>query len=171
MKRLALSLEDLKPSDIARLFNKCSVTESGCWEWTGGSVADGYGGMDCVIGGRRRTVRSHRLAYTILVGTVPIELDLDHLCENRLCINPFHLEPVDHRTNVLRSQPVALSGYLGVRKARGRWTARINTAGQQRHLGTFDTPEAAALAYDAAARSAYGPNTPTNFPDDQSAAS
>lgn len=78
------------------------VDKSGdCWLWTGGWVNDGYGRIN--LGGRGgRAVSVHRLAYELLVGPIPSGKELDHLCRNRACVNPAHLEPVDRRLNILR---------------------------------------------------------------------
>jgi len=46
--------------------------------------------------------RAHRLSYEELVTEIPSGLELDHLCRNPACVNPWHLEPVPHRVNVLR---------------------------------------------------------------------
>lgn len=67
-----------------------------CWEWTGTRSAKGYG----VFSG----VRAHRAAYELLVGPIPAGLTIDHLCRNRACINPAHLEPVTNRENILRGE-------------------------------------------------------------------
>jgi hypothetical protein len=78
---------------------------NGCWQWTGHRNKGGYGLMR---GRDWRDVhqRAHRLTYELLVGPIPEGLELDHLCRNRGCVNPAHLEPVSHRVNILRS-PVA----------------------------------------------------------------
>lgn len=73
-----------------------------CWEWTAGK-SSGYGYLS--IGGGRGAprVRVHRYSYELLVGPIPTGLEIDHLCENRACVNPAHLEPVTHRDNMLRA--------------------------------------------------------------------
>lgn len=81
----------------ARILRRIQVTPEGCWQWTGG-LSDGYGTV--YMNGANR--RSHRAAYLILVGPVPDGLDLDHLCRNRACCNPEHLEPVTRSVNSLR---------------------------------------------------------------------
>lgn len=72
--------------------------ETGCWEWTGYRFQDGYGGIK---NGRSWRV-AHRVLYELLVGRVPLGLQLDHLCRVRHCVNPQHLEPVTASENVRR---------------------------------------------------------------------
>lgn len=70
-----------------------------CWEWSGGHTSQGYG--EVTRGGRLQL--AHRYAYELLVGPIPVGLQIDHLCRNRGCLNPDHLEPVSRRTNLMRS--------------------------------------------------------------------
>ena len=70
----------------------------GCWVWMAGRSAQGYGRF--WIDGDTRA--AYRVAYEVLVGPVPDGLQLDHLCRNRACVNPGHLEPVTVVTNVMR---------------------------------------------------------------------
>lgn len=75
-----------------------------CWNWTGFVSTNGYG----QVGFRRRMRPAHRVIYELIVGVeVAPHLDLDHLCRNRRCCNPRHLEPVDRQTNVLRGEGLA----------------------------------------------------------------
>ena len=74
---------------------------SGCWLWTGAINQDGYGIMQ--IGGRKgRRAYSHRVAYETFVGAIPRELQIDHKCRVRCCINPAHLEAVTQLENIRR---------------------------------------------------------------------
>ncbi len=70
----------------------------GCWEWTGAEVG-GYGYFR--LGPRQ--VKAHRMAYELLVGPIPDDLVIDHLCRNTGCVNPAHMEPVSAGENVRRA--------------------------------------------------------------------
>lgn len=69
----------------------------GCWEWSAGRQ-QGYGRLRL----RGQTRRAHVIVYEWLMGPVPGGMVLDHLCRNRACVRPDHLEPVTDRTNILR---------------------------------------------------------------------
>lgn len=72
---------------------------SGCWLWTGCDNTFGYG-LIRIPGGKLKT--AHRVLYELLRGPVAKELDLDHLCRVRCCVNPDHLEPVSRSENLKR---------------------------------------------------------------------
>jgi len=84
------------------------VTETGCWIWLQYLAPNGYGR----VGWKGRIEWAHRVAYQEIHGPIPPGLQIDHLCRNRACVNPDHLEPVTSRTNVRRG-----NGFAG-RRAR-----------------------------------------------------
>lgn len=92
----------MKTDLLDRLSNRFTVGD-GCWEWTAGRTGGGYGAI--MVEGRQST--AHRVVYEVFVGPIPIGLDLDHLCRNRGCVRPDHLEPVTRRENLLRGETLA----------------------------------------------------------------
>lgn len=80
------------------------VEKTDCWNWTGNLNTDGYGRF--WDGENRRHVQAHRWSYEKLRSAIGPGLQIDHLCRNRRCVNPDHLEPVTPRVNTLRSTAV-----------------------------------------------------------------
>lgn len=76
--------------------------ETHCWDWVARKDRDGYG----AIKANRKLWRAHRLSYELHVGPIPSGLQLDHLCRNRGCVNPAHLDPVSSRENTRRAPHV-----------------------------------------------------------------
>lgn len=73
---------------------------NGCWQWRK-ATSGGYG----IINWNGRKHYAHRVSYQLFVGDIPAGLQLDHLCRNRGCVNPEHLQPVTPQVNTLRSAP------------------------------------------------------------------
>ena len=84
-------------STSRRFWAKVWKTE-GCWFWTASVDRNGYGQFRLGT----RTVKAHRAAYEELIGAMPEGLEPDHLCRQRRCVNPAHIEMVSHRENILR---------------------------------------------------------------------
>lgn len=89
----------VRPSTDAERFWLKVDKSDGCWLWTGATASEGRYGAATLD---KRVQPAHRVAWQLVNGPIPDGLDLDHLCRRTLCVRPDHLEPVDHRTNVLR---------------------------------------------------------------------
>lgn len=84
-----------------RIAAKIAVDDNGCWNWTGYIYPNGYGYThERIARGVFKAAYSHRFVYEQLVG--PIENVIDHLCRNRRCCNPAHLEDVPGAENLRR---------------------------------------------------------------------
>jgi len=83
-----------------RFWEKVKKTET-CWEWVAGKVSDGYGTFHVAPG--QGMGSAHIVSWEMARGPVPEGLEIDHLCRNRSCVNPDHMEAVTHRVNSLRS--------------------------------------------------------------------
>lgn len=82
---------------LLRFFKKLEKSEA-CWFWKNNLTENGYGRFYY----KGKVLLAHRWAYEFYKGPIPKELELDHLCRNRNCVNPDHLEPVSRKENVKR---------------------------------------------------------------------
>jgi hypothetical protein len=79
-------------------FEKYYVAQpDGCWQWIGGLDRDGYGRYQ-----RKGVLLAHRASVILHGQKIPDGMQIDHLCRNRACVNPDHLEIVTARTNTAR---------------------------------------------------------------------
>jgi hypothetical protein len=74
---------------------------SNCWLWSG-TIFHGYGRIGFRIGGKDYGLRAHRVAYYLCHGNISDDLTIDHLCHNKPCVNPRHLEQINLLENVRR---------------------------------------------------------------------
>jgi hypothetical protein len=88
----------MPPGTIQTTLDRLVKRENGCHEWPGCLQSEGYG----MVTLHRKRHYVHRLVYEYHRGPIPEGLELDHLCRNRRCANPDHLEPVTHQVNCHR---------------------------------------------------------------------
>ena len=85
-------------SYLLRFCDKVRPLDNGCWEWQSTINHKGYG----LFQYKGRNISTHRFSYLIIAACIPRELQIDHLCRNRRCVNPSHMELVTSRENSLR---------------------------------------------------------------------
>jgi hypothetical protein len=101
------------------------VKGDGCWEWVGPKNDSGYGVTFARRIGRRE--QAHRVAWELQRGPIPDGLQIDHLCRNRACVNPDHLEPVTQRENLIRGMGTPGLRYRATHCVNGHLFDEANT--------------------------------------------
>jgi hypothetical protein len=102
----SVSTEDLPKKKAAKNWQKrfwsyVDKTDE-CWNWN--SAIDTYGyGVFQLSYPKRQTVKAHRVSYELMVSSIPDDLTIDHLCRNKKCVNPKHLEVVTASENARRA--------------------------------------------------------------------
>lgn len=110
-----LSVEDLEVI-LARYTKYAGIRgQDECWKWEGELIWNGYGRM--FFAGKR--ILAHRLSTLLFKGDIPAGYEPDHLCRERSCTNPDHLEVVTRRENIIRGNGAAAINHRKTHCPRG----------------------------------------------------
>ncbi len=104
---MAIANPVLTDKDLNRLWSKVvkGPNENDCWSWTGALSQAGYAYLH--IGGRKgKRFLVHRILYELLIGPIPENKELHHLCENPYCVRPDHQEPVSRHDHLLKGKTI-----------------------------------------------------------------
>jgi hypothetical protein len=107
------------------------VTTSGCWLWQNNINDAGYG----ILTINHIRTRVYRFVYKLTGNKIPKNLEPDHLCRNRSCCNPFHLEWVTHKVNTLRGKGLVPNYAKRDRCSHGHLFTKENTAHHKHYPG------------------------------------
>ena len=115
-----------------RTLSKTEILPDGCIRWTGAITQRGYATTTKATGG---STPAYRAVYEYLAGPIPPGLTLDHLCRNRWCVAPAHLEPVARGENVLRGDTLAARNKAKTHCLRGHALVEGNLESYERRQG------------------------------------
>lgn len=113
------------PAHEERFWSKVEVVD--CWTWTAATAGKGYGKYSVKVHNKWTYPYAHRYSWELLVGPIPEGMTLDHLCKNRLCVNPDHLEVVTRGENTLRGASPPAKNLLKTHCPKGHEYSEENT--------------------------------------------
>lgn len=129
---------------VDKVLENCIESDGGCWSYQGYKNSKGYGYVHGLAKNHFKSELTHRVLFAHFIAEIPKGLVIDHLCRNRACCNPWHLEAVTQKVNILRgSGPAAVAVRNGTCQAghpKEKY-ANCSTCDRARNLKRKYTPE------------------------------
>lgn len=149
LQRLGKPLREVRGRGISPTERFLSYVEktSTCWNWTAGINPLGYGKFTF----QGKTVPAHRFSFANINGPIPKEMQVDHMCHNRRCVNPDHLRLVTPKQNCENRKGATSASRSGIRGVywdakRKSWYGTVQHNGKVFHAGRFANVEDAEAA-------------------------
>ena len=118
----------MNPSDLKRFFSKVSFSEEGCWNWMASTNREnGYGKFSAQVSNAKKWFSAHRISFELFVGAIPSHLVIDHLCLNKRCVCPSHMQLVTQRQNALLGTGTSAKNYRKLECVNGHTFNLLNT--------------------------------------------
>jgi hypothetical protein len=133
-----------------RFWEKVEKTDT-CWLWTGATTKKGGEGYGQIAISGKIKAPAHRVSYELARGPIQEGMFLDHICMNKLCVNPDHLRevtPKQNSENLPSRSPRNISGHRNVQwnHIANRWVVYVTSNGVRHYGGCFADREEAAEA-------------------------
>lgn len=121
-----------------RFWNNVSAASAeGCWKWNGPISIYGYGRLMESVGNRKtKQLMAHRFAYEEIVGKIKEGMTIDHVCRNRSCVNPAHMEIVTRAENSMRAHSKNMDAMRDNRCTKGHKIEGENLVLEKRKNGS-----------------------------------
>lgn len=124
-------IKEARLTTVETLAKRFIIEPNGCWQWRGYIGVNGYAHFTI----NRKSKLAHRILWELVGNTQKPELQLDHTCENKSCVNPKHLDEVTPFVNTARGDNIATNNRMKTRCVQGHPFSGENLSRKRRPHG------------------------------------